>query len=237
MILYIKNIPKHVAIIMDGNGRWAKLRGKSRIFGHKVGVRSLKKIIDFSISFKLNILTLYAFSTENWSRPYFEVLELMKLFNFSINNQMNNLHKNNVCVKIIGDRNKLPLNLCKNINKIEYLTKHNNGLKLNIAINYGGKWDIIYSIKKIFNNIKNNLFNINEINEEKFSKYLCLSNLHPVDLLIRTGGEKRISNFLLWQIAYSELFFTDILWPDFKYTDFLFILNDFSKRKRRFGKI
>ncbi len=237
MILCKKNIPTHVAIIMDGNGRWAKLRDKSRVFGHRRGVKSLKEIIDFSIKYKLKILTLYAFSTENWSRPYIEVYELMRLFNFSIKNQMYILNNKNVCVKIIGDRNRLSLKLCKNISKIEILTQNNTGLKLNIAINYGGKWDIINSVKKIINDIDKKIININNISEKKFVNYLCLGNLPSVDLLIRTGGEKRISNFLLWQIAYSELFFSDILWPDFKYTDLLNILNSFSKRKRRFGNV
>ncbi len=233
----MKNIPKHIAIIMDGNGRWAEKKGKSRIIGHRYGVLSLKKIINFSINYKLNILTLYAFSIENWSRPYLEVYELMKLFTISIRNVMYELHKKNVCVKIIGNRNRLPYKLKININKIESLTKDNKGLKLNIAINYSGKWDIITCIKKIFFKIENNLIKSNQINENIIVENLCLGYLPDIDLLIRTGGEKRISNFFLWKIAYSELFFTDILWPDFECSDFLEILNNFSKRKRKFGNI
>ncbi len=228
---------RHIAIIMDGNGRWAKKRGKSRIVGHKYGVLSLKKIIDFSINRKLNILTLYAFSIENWSRPDSEVTELMNLFTFSINNVMHELHEKNVCVKIIGDRNRLPKKLILNINKIEYLTFNNKGLKLNIAINYSGKWDIVCCIKKISSQIKNKLIDVNDINEYIVNKNLCLNNSPDIDLLIRTGGEKRISNFFLWKIAYSELFFTNILWPDFSCKDFLKILNIFFKRDRRFGGI
>ncbi len=233
----MKKKPFHIAIIMDGNGRWAKKRGKSRIIGHRYGVLSLKKIINFSINYKLNILTLYAFSIENWSRPYLEILELMRLFTFSIKNIMYELHEKNVCVNIIGDRNKLPRNLVFYINKIEFLTKNNKGLILNVAINYSGKWDIVNCVKKIFYQIKKKNIDINRINEDFVNKNLCLNNLPDIDLLIRTGGEKRISNFFLWKIAYSELFFTDILWPDFNCNDFLKILNDFSKRNRRFGKI
>ncbi len=225
----------HIAIIMDGNGRWAKKRGKTRIVGHKYGVLSLKKIIDFSINNKLGILTLYAFSTENWSRPYSEVTGLMKLFTFSIKNIMYELHEKNVCVKIVGDRNKLPKELVFYIKKLECLTTYNKGLKLNIAINYSGKWDILCCIKKISYQVKKKIINIDSINEDVINKNLCLSNLPDIDLLIRTGGEKRISNFFLWKIAYSELFFTNILWPDFSCDDFLKILNDFVKRKRRFG--
>ncbi len=231
------NKPKHIAIIMDGNGRWAEKKGKSRIIGHRYGVLSLKKIINFSINYKINILTLYAFSIENWSRPYLEVCELMKLFTVSIKNVMYELHRKKVCVKIVGNRNGLPKNLRININKIEFLTKNNKGLKLNIAINYSGKWDIINCIQKIFHKIKNNLINGNDINENIVVQNLCLGYLPDIDLLIRTGGEKRISNFFLWKIAYSEFFFTDILWPDFKCSDFLDILKDFSKRERKFGNI
>ncbi len=233
----MKKKPFHIAIIMDGNGRWAQKRGKSRIIGHRYGALSLKKIINFSIKKKINILTLYAFSTENWSRPYLEVLELMKLFTFSIKNFMYELHEKNVCVNIIGDRKKLSKNLVFYINKIEFLTKNNKGLILNIAINYSGKWDLVNCVKKIYFLIKKKKIKINDINENFVNNNLCLSNLPDIDLLIRTGGEKRISNFFLWKIAYSELFFTDILWPDFSSEDFLNILNNFSKRNRRFGKI
>ncbi len=233
----MKNKIYHIAIIMDGNGRWAEKRGKSRIIGHKYGVLSLKKIINFSINYQLNILTLYAFSIENWSRPFLEVLGLMKLFIFSIKNAMYELHEKNVCVKIIGDRNKLPKKLIFYIKKIEFLTRNNKGLKLNIAINYSGKWDIMCCVKKISYQVKNKLININQIDENIVNQNLCLNNFPDIDLLIRTGGEKRISNFFLWKIAYSELFFTNILWPDFSCDDFLKILNNFLKRKRRFGGI
>ncbi len=232
-----KKIPKHIAIIMDGNGRWANIRKKNRIYGHREGLKSLNKIIDYVIKIKLNVLTLYAFSSENWNRPYLEVNELMKLFYLSIKRKTYYLHKKNVCVKIIGDKYNLPSYLYKNIVKIEYLTRHNSGLKLNIAINYGGRWDIINCIKKIIDKIFCKIISLSKINDIIVSKNLCLGNIIPVDLVIRTGGEKRISNFLLWQIAYSELYFTDVLWPDFNIDDFLRAIENFSFRDRRFGKI
>ncbi len=231
----MKNKIYHIAIIMDGNRRWAEKRGKPKIIGHKYGVLSLKKIINFAINYKLNILTLYAFSIENWSRPFLEVIGLMRLFIFSIKNVMYELHEKNVCVNIIGNKDKLPKKLVFYIKKIEFLTKNNKGLKLNIAINYSGKWDFICCVKKISYQVKNKLININQINENIVNQNLCLNHLPDIDLLIRTGGEKRISNFFLWKIAYTELFFTNILWPDFSCNDFLKILNDFLKRKRRFG--
>ncbi len=224
---------KHIAIIMDGNGRWAIKRGLSRILGHKKGLHSLVKIINFSINNKLNILTLYAFSTENWSRSELEISELMRLFSLTIKKLMYFLHNRNVCVNIIGNKNRFYFSLKKNIENIQILTKNNSGLKLNIAIDYGGKWDIVNCIKKI---IKKNI-GFKNINEKLVKKNLCLGNLPSVDLLIRTGGEKRISNFLLWQIAYAEFFFINILWPDFKCINFKNILNNFFLRNRRFGKI
>ncbi len=232
-----KKIPNHIAIIMDGNGRWANLRNKPRFYGHKKGVKNITKIINFSINYNINILTLYAFSTENWNRPYNEVYNLMKLFSLVLKKYSFFLNKKKVCVNIIGDRNRLPNFLYNDILNIELITKNNLGLKLNIAINYGGRWDIVNFIRNIFYKIKNNLINLNELNEKFITNNLCLGKLSPVDLVIRTGGEKRISNFLLWQIAYSELFFFDKLWPDFSICDFLFVLDNFSKRKRKFGKL
>ncbi len=227
---------KHIAIIMDGNGRWALSKGVSRILGHKKGLKSLNKIINFSIKFNLNILTLYAFSTENWSRPYLEVFELMRMFYLTINKSMYYLHNKNVCVKIIGNKSNFCNTMLNSINKIELLTKNNSGLKLNIAIDYGGKWDILNCFKKIIYKFNNNILNIN-INKKIIEENLCLGNLPPVDILIRTGKEKRISNFLLWQIAYSEIFFIDILWPDFKCINYFNIINEYFSRNRKFGKI
>ncbi len=230
-------VPKHIAIIMDGNGRWALNRNKPRFYGHKEGLKSLKDIIYFSIKIKLNILTLYVFSNENWYRPQGEVYYLMRLIYFSLKNQIFFLHKNKVCVKIVGDKKRLPSYLLQYVKKIEILTKSNLGLRLNIAISYSGQWDIMNCIKKIVSKIKKKYFLLNQINHEIISQNMCLNDLPPIDLVIRTGGRKRISNFFLWQLAYAELFFTDILWPDFKIKDFKISLKYFSKVKRNFGKI
>ncbi|QJC29966.1 di-trans,poly-cis-decaprenylcistransferase [Enterobacteriaceae endosymbiont of Plateumaris sericea] len=227
--------PNHVAIIMDGNRRWAKKRNIWKFSGHKEGVNTIKKIINSALYYKLKVLTLYAFSSENWKRSINEIKFLMNLFTTVLNYEASNLKKKNICLKIIGNISKFNINLQKSIIKAEDLTKNNNGLILNIAINYGGRWDIISGIKKIAIKIKEGLLDPKKINEYIFSKYLCLSNIIPVDLVIRTGGELRISNFLIWQIAYSELYFTDILWPDFNKKNFKDALEEFSKRKRSFG--
>ncbi|BAC24533.1 yaeS [Wigglesworthia glossinidia endosymbiont of Glossina brevipalpis] len=231
------NKPRHIAIIMDGNGRWAKNRGKLRIFGHKAGVESAKKAIKFAINNHLNALTLYAFSSENWKRPIQEVSDLMELFSSVLNNAIDSFKKNNIRLKIIGDISKFNLKLQKYIKKSEKITYKNNGLNLNIAANYGGRWDIIQGVKKIAKQVKKGIIYPDQINESNFCRFICMNELVPVDLVIRTGGEHRISNFLLWQIAYSELFFTDVLWPDFDHVIFSNAINSFAKRERRFGKI
>ncbi|QJC29527.1 di-trans,poly-cis-decaprenylcistransferase [Enterobacteriaceae endosymbiont of Plateumaris pusilla] len=227
--------PNHVAIIMDGNRRWAKKKNIWKFSGHKEGVNTIKKIINSALFYKLKVLTLYAFSSENWKRSINEINFLMNLFNKILNNEVLNFKKKNICLKIIGNISKFSIHLQKSIIKAENLTKNNNGLILNIAINYGGRWDIISAVKKIVIKIKEGLLDSKKINEYIFSKYLCLSNIIPVDLVIRTGGELRISNFLIWQIAYSELYFTNILWPDFNEKNFKDALENFSKRKRSFG--
>ncbi len=228
---------KHIAIIMDGNGRWALNKGKSRIYGHRKGIESVLEIINFSVKYNLEILTLYAFSSENWNRPYIEVNELMRLFSLILDNYMFKLHNYDICVKIIGNKIKFPYNLNDKIKKVECLTKNNCGLKLNIALNYGGKWDILYGCKNILNKVHNNLLNINNIDENILFNNLYSKDIPDIDLIIRTGGEKRLSNFFLWQSVYSEFFFTDILWPDFKSSDFLFAINYFYGRKRKYGSI
>ncbi|QJC29081.1 polyprenyl diphosphate synthase [Enterobacteriaceae endosymbiont of Plateumaris rustica] len=227
--------PNHVAIIMDGNRRWAKKKNTWKFSGHKEGVNTIKKIINSALYFKLKVLTLYAFSSENWKRSINEIKFLMNLFTKVLDNEVVNFKKKNICLKIIGNINKFDINLQKSIIKAENFTKNNSGLILNIAVNYGGRWDIISGVKKIIIEIQKGLLNSNSINEYIFSKYLCLNNIIPVDLVIRTGGELRISNFLIWQIAYSELYFTKILWPDFNEENFKNALEEFSKRKRRFG--
>ncbi|MCV2506350.1 MAG: polyprenyl diphosphate synthase [Candidatus Lightella neohaematopini] len=235
MLLSNINIPKHIAIIMDGNRRWAKIKGKLSIFGHQEGVRSAGRAIEFAIKNNLNTLTLYAFSSENWNRSISEVKSLMELFQYSLKNGIYNLHNKKVRLKIIGDTSKFEKSLKRLIFNSEELTKNNHGLNLNIAINYGGRWDIIQGIKKIINKVQKGLINPNQINEQTLCQVISMNDLDPVDLVIRTGGEYRISNFLLWQIAYSELFFTDVLWPDFNDNVFFNAIKFFSQRNRRFG--
>lgn len=229
--------PKHIAIIMDGNGRWAKNKNKSRIEGHKAGVKALLNAVNFALKNNLQVLTLYAFSTENWNRSKNEVNGLMKLFTTVLKNETKNLHNNNIKLCIIGNILKLKKEL-QNIIKIsEKLTSKNNGLILNIAINYGGRWDIIQGIKKIALKVKKGLIDPNKITEHTLSNVISIKENIPLDFVIRTGGEYRISNFLLWQIAYSELFFTKVLWPDFDDNLFKIALDVFAKRNRRFGLI
>lgn len=231
-----KKFPRHVAIIMDGNGRWAKNKGKKKFLGHQAGIKAANRAIKFAIKNNLNVLTLYAFSSENWNRPIREVTDLMKLFISVINYSIKILNKNNIRLKIIGDLKKFDTKLQKKILQVEKLTRKNNGLFLNIAANYGGRWDILNCFKKILNLIQSGVLKPNQIDENILKKYLCLNEFSPVDLVIRTGGEYRISNFLLWQIAYSEFYFTDILWPDFNKIIFKKAINSFLKRKRSFGR-
>lgn len=228
-------LPRHVAIIMDGNGRWAKIRGKSSIFGHKAGLESMRRAITFAARHNFNALTLYAFSRENWNRPSEEVSALMQLFSRALESETKNLHKNNVRLRIIGDTCRFCVRLQDLIRRIEDLTCKNKGLTLNIAANYGGRWDIIQGVKELATQVKEGILCPDQINEDILCRHICLKELAPVDLVIRTGGELRISNFLLWQIAYTELFFTNVLWPDFDDIAFEDALDSFSRRERRFG--
>ncbi|AKZ66064.1 (2E,6E)-farnesyl-diphosphate-specific ditrans,polycis-undecaprenyl-diphosphate synthase [Candidatus Palibaumannia cicadellinicola] len=228
-------VPQHVAIIMDGNGRWAKNHGKLRIFGHQAGIKSVRRAVSFAVNNNLNSLTLYAFSSENWNRPNQEVSALMELFICALDSEVTNLNKHNVRLKIIGDISRFSISLQKSIFRSEEITSNNNGLNLNIAANYGGRWDIIQSVKQLAIKVKEGILLPDQIDEQELCSNMCMNELAPVDLVIRTGGEHRISNFLLWQIAYSELFFTDILWPDFDEVVFEGALNAFAKRERRFG--
>ncbi|ROR05053.1 (2E,6E)-farnesyl-diphosphate-specific ditrans,polycis-undecaprenyl-diphosphate synthase [Erwinia sp. JUb26] len=227
--------PRHVAIIMDGNGRWAKNQGKLRISGHKAGVKSVRRAVSFAVSNKLDALTLYAFSSENWNRPQQEVLALMELFVWALDSEVKSLHKHNVRLRIIGDISRFNSRLQERIRRAEELTQQNNGLTLNIAANYGGRWDIIHGVRKLAEQVQEGLLRPDQIGEETLEPYLCLNELAPVDLVIRTGGEHRISNFLLWQVAYAEFWFTDTLWPDFDEQVFEGALNAFAQRERRFG--
>ncbi|ARJ41073.1 (2E,6E)-farnesyl- diphosphate-specific ditrans,polycis-undecaprenyl-diphosphate synthase [Pantoea alhagi] len=227
--------PRHVAIIMDGNGRWAKNQGKLRVSGHKAGVKSVRRAVSFAVSNKLEALTLYAFSSENWSRPAQEVVALMELFVWALDSEVKSLHKHNVRLRIIGDISRFNSRLQERIRRAEELTQQNNGLTLNIAANYGGRWDIIHGVRKIAEQVQEGLLRPDQIEETTLSGFLCMHDLAPVDLVIRTGGEHRISNFLLWQIAYAEFYFTDVLWPDFDEQVFEGAMNAFSHRERRFG--
>ncbi|QTL41776.1 (2E,6E)-farnesyl-diphosphate-specific ditrans,polycis-undecaprenyl-diphosphate synthase [Xenorhabdus budapestensis] len=228
-------LPRHVAIIMDGNGRWAKKRGKLRVFGHRAGIKSVRSAVSFSVKNNIESLTLYAFSSENWNRPQQEVSSLMELFVFALDNEVKNLHKHNVKLSVIGDISRFSPRLQERIRRSVELTADNTGLQLNIAANYGGRWDLVQSVKQIVEKARADQLNPEEITEATVSSFMNLSQQSDVDLVIRTGGEHRISNFLLWQIAYAELYFTDILWPDFDETAFEGAIHAFAKRERRFG--
>ncbi|KXI27498.1 polyprenyl diphosphate synthase [Paraglaciecola hydrolytica] len=228
-------MPQHVAIIMDGNGRWAKQKGKIRTFGHKAGVNAVKASVSFAIKNNIAALTLFAFSSENWNRPAEEVGVLMELFRLVLNSEVKKLHKNNVRLRVIGDTSRFDPKLVDKIAKAQNLTANNTGLTLNIAANYGGKWDIVNAALSLCTQVKNGELELSEINETLFHSHTCAFDLPEVDLLIRTGGEQRISNFLLWQLAYAELYFTDLYWPDFNEEVFTQAVANFSERQRRFG--
>ena len=232
-----EKLPKHVAIIMDGNGRWAKKRGKARIFGHKKGVETVHKIVEAAGEIGVEYLTLYAFSTENWNRPKDEVDLLMMLLVSAIKSEINTLIKNNVRLLTIGNSNDLPKKVNNKINEAIDKTKNNTGLNLVIALSYSSRWEIINAVKNIGNQIQQKKINVEDINNEFFDKFLTTSKIPDPELLIRTSGEFRISNFLLWQIAYSELYFTEKLWPEFEKEDFFEAINNYQNRERRFGKI
>jgi undecaprenyl diphosphate synthase len=231
-----KNIPQHIAIIMDGNGRWAQLQGKGRVAGHKAGVDSVRAVVASARKSNVKALTLFAFSSENWQRPAKEVGVLMDLFMYVLTKEVKRLHKHNIRFQVIGDLSRFSDDLQKNIAKSERLTINNTGLVLSIAANYGGRWDIAQAAKKLASDVNQGIISLDDINEESLNQQTSLADLPTLDLLIRTGGDCRISNFLLWQVAYAELFFTDILWPDFNEKKFQEAMNCFDQRERRFGK-
>ena len=230
-------IPNHVAVIMDGNGRWAKKIGKERFFGHNNGVNSVRDTIEASIDLGVKNLTLYVFSMENWKRPESEVKALMHLLFSSIDSELENLNKNNIKLSVIGQKDLLPEKTKKRLIEAVDQTSKNTGLKLNLAISYGAKQEIIEAVKSISNKVKKNIISLENIDENIINDHLYTRNLDNVDLLIRTGGEIRVSNFLLWQISYAELFFLELLWPDFKKRHFFEAIVEYQKRARRFGKI
>ena len=230
-------IPHHVAIIMDGNGRWAQQRKQLRAVGHRAGLKAVRKIVTYAATLGIKVLTLYAFSSENWKRPANEVSALISLFIYALNREMKSLHKNNVRLNIIGNISQFNDDLQNMIINAEQLTKDNSGLVLNVAANYGGRWDILQSTKKMAKQVFDGKITLDDITEERFNSEMSMHEFPEVDLVIRTGGEYRISNFLLWQIAYSELYFTDVLWPDFNQTLFDKAIDVFNTRERRFGGI
>jgi undecaprenyl diphosphate synthase len=231
-----EKVPYHVAVIMDGNGRWAKQKGKPRVFGHKNGVKAVRETINAAGNSGVKALTLYAFSTENWNRPKAEVKTLMALLLTSLKSEAKELIKNNIKLQIIGNQESLPKSVLKGLNKVIEQTKNNDALTLTIALSYGSREEIVNSFKNISKKIVNKELSIEEIDENIINNHLYTFTLPDVDLMIRTSGEKRISNFLLWQIAYAELHFTDVLWPDFTKNDFYNAILEYQNRERRFGK-
>ena len=230
-------IPKHVAVIMDGNGRWAKQKGLARVFGHKNGVKSVRETVEAAAEIGVEVLTLYAFSTENWNRPKLEVDTLMRLFVSSLKGELKTLQKNNIKLQAIGQIENLPKRAQKELQEVILKTQNNTSLILNLALSYGSREEIVNTIKKISKKVVNKQLLIEEIDEKVINNHLYTFTLPGVDFLIRTSGEKRISNFLLWQIAYAELYFTDVLWPDFRKEDFFKAILNYQQRERRFGKI
>jgi undecaprenyl diphosphate synthase len=236
-------LPKHIAIIMDGNGRWAKNKGFPRIEGHREGMKVVKEIVTECRNLGIKVLTLYAFSTENWKRPEREVNFLMRLLKYYLRREKNNLMKNDIQLRVSGRINELPKLVQKEINSACKETENNKSMILNLALNYGGRVEIVDAVRKLLKDLTSvktelNTTNlINSIDEELFSSYIYTAGLPDPDLLIRTSGEIRISNFLLWQIAYTELWFTDVLWPDFRKEHLYLAIIDYQKRKRRFGGI
>ncbi len=233
--LHIDKIPKHVAIIMDGNGRWAARHGNARTFGHEQGIEAVRSTVEGAGEIGISFLTLFAFSTENWSRPREEVDALMGLLVYAIEAETENLLKNNVHVTVIGDTTKLPGHVSEKLFSCIDRLKHNTGLTVVLALSYSSKWEITEAVKKVTSDVLDHKILPEDINSELFEKYLSTSGIPDPELLIRTSGEFRISNFLLWQIAYAELYFTDKLWPDFRKEDLFEAIADYQNRERRFG--
>lgn len=230
------NLPKHLAIIMDGNGRWAKQKGFLRAFGHENGTKSVRTTVESCAKLGIENLTLYAFSTENWNRPKLEVETLMKLLISSLKKELDTLQKNNIRLNAIGNLDLLPSSAKKELVTVIEKTKNNSRMTLTLALSYGSREELLNAVKNISSKVKNNIISQDDIDESIINQHLYTHNLPDVDLVIRTSGEHRISNFLLWQIAYAEFYFTDVLWPDFKENDLYDAIISYQKRERRFGK-
>lgn len=233
----LDKLPKHIAIVMDGNGRWAQKKSLPRLSGHNAGMKTLKTIVKAASKIGLKHLTVYAFSTENWKRPEDEILGIFKILILYVEKELRELHANNVKVNIIGDYKKLPKEAVEKLETSLQTTKANTGLQLNIALNYGSRFEILKSVRELALMSKNGEIDPDDINDEIFSSLLYSKDMPDPDLIIRTGGELRLSNFLLWQAAYSELWFTDLYWPDFKKKDLEKAILDYQSRKRRFGGV
>ncbi|MEE9350373.1 MAG: isoprenyl transferase [Flavobacteriaceae bacterium] len=232
----LSSLPKHVAVIMDGNGRWAKEKGKLRVFGHKNGVKAVRETVETAAKLGIEVLTLYAFSTENWNRPKLEVDMLMTLLVSSLKKELKLLQDNNISLRTIGEIQSLPKKAQKQLNEVIEKTKNNTHLILNLALSYSSQTEIVNAFKNISKKIVNNELSVEEIDENIINNHLYTRNLPNVDLMIRTSGEKRISNFLLWQIAYAELYFTPVYWPDFNEESFYKAIIEYQQRERRYGK-
>lgn len=230
------NLPKHLAIIMDGNGRWAKQRGKHRVFGHENGVKTVREVVENCVKIEIKYLTLYTFSTENWNRPKIEIDTLMRLLVSSLKKELKTFKKNNVRLNTIGSISSLPSRAYKELLEVMEKTKENNGMTLTLALSYGSREELQSAIKAISVKVKNNIIIPEDIDETIINNHLYTHNLPDVDLLIRTSGEHRISNFLLWQIAYAELYFIDVFWPDFSEHHLVEAIKNYQNRERRFGK-
>jgi undecaprenyl diphosphate synthase len=231
-----RSVPRHVAIIMDGNGRWAKQRGLPRTAGHREGVKSVRAVVEESVRRGVSTLTLFAFSSENWRRPRAEVNILMELFMTALRGEVRRLDENNVCLRVIGERSAFPERLQHRIAEAEALTADNTALNLQVAANYGGRWDIAQAAQRLAADVQAGRLDPGHIDEQALAERLSFPDLPEPDLLIRTGGEQRLSNFVLWQSAYAEFYFTDALWPDFDEKEFGLAVDDFARRQRRFGQ-
>ena len=229
-------LPNHIAIIMDGNGRWAKKKGKLRVFGHESGTKAVRSAVESCAELGVEYLTLYAFSTENWNRPKLEIQTLMKLLISSLKNEIDNLQKNNICLSSVGNLATMPKKVLNELKHVVHATRLNSGMKLTLALNYGSRDELVNCFKQIASKIKKNIISLEKIDDDIINQHLYTCNLPDVDLLIRTSGEQRISNFLLWQIAYAELYFTDVFWPDFTDHHLYEAIENYQNRERRFGK-
>lgn len=232
----LEKLPQHIAIIMDGNGRWAKQQGEERIFGHENGVKSVRDTVEAAAELGVKYLTLYAFSTENWNRPKEEVLALMQLLVHTISAETKTLNENKIRLQAIGDLKSLPADCYNELHEAMEKTKNNSRTTLVLALSYSSRWEIINAVKEIAVQVENKKLGAADINENIFNSFLCTAGMPEPELMIRTSGEHRISNFLLWQLAYAELYFTDKLWPDFRKNDFYAAILDYQNRERRFGK-